>query len=306
MIYIIIFLVLVVAVLTLALIFQIKKSNQQSEESETLLKDYQRRVDEQQALSDDYRTLEKNFDNVGAGYEHALLMYDKMEEEKQKLANANEKLEQQNHEMQEERRKTSETMLQKQEWIQKYTEDIKRELNGNPDSARRIARLATCIQNVNDVGIEVALACNDNILATDILSDAINNTGIDKSTFVKFDYMVAEDTQSTMMLTNRQQAVRVLTSLLDNAMKFTSEGNVRLTVSTEGTNIQFAVENSGTGITEEDADRIFEPFVKLNSYFDGAGVGLTVARSIARRLNGDVVLDTACASGVRFVFTLPI
>jgi signal transduction histidine kinase len=43
----------------------------------------------------------------------------------------------------------------------------------------------------------------------------------------------------------------------------------------------------------------------LNEYYDGAGIGLTVARSIARRLGGDVVLDTSYTAGARFVFTLP-
>jgi len=46
--------------------------------------------------------------------------------------------------------------------------------------------------------------------------------------------------------------------------------------------------------------------VQLDEYFDGTGIGLTVARSIARRLGGDVVLDTSYHSkGARFVFTLP-
>lgn len=61
------------------------------------------------------------------------------------------------------------------------------------------------------------------------------------------------------------------------------------------------------GVPAEEAEHIFEPYVKLNSYFDGNGVGLAVARSIARRLGGDVVLDTTYAEpGARFVFTLPL
>ena len=46
-------------------------------------------------------------------------------------------------------------------------------------------------------------------------------------------------------------------------------------------------------------------FVQLNEYYDGTGIGLTVARSLARRLGGDVVLDTTYTAGARFVFTLP-
>ena len=56
----------------------------------------------------------------------------------------------------------------------------------------------------------------------------------------------------------------------------------------------------------EEAEHIFEEFVQLNEYYNGTGIGLTVARSIARRLDGDIVLDTTYTDGARFVFTLPL
>ena len=56
----------------------------------------------------------------------------------------------------------------------------------------------------------------------------------------------------------------------------------------------------------EEAEHIFEEFVQLDSYYDGTGIGLTVARSIVRRLGGDIVLDTSYTSGARFVMTLPV
>ena len=69
----------------------------------------------------------------------------------------------------------------------------------------------------------------------------------------------------------------------------------------------YSVEDSGSGIDASEAEHIFEPYVKLNQFFDGQGVGLTVARNIARRLGGDVVLDTTKETpGARFVLSLPI
>lgn len=47
-------------------------------------------------------------------------------------------------------------------------------------------------------------------------------------------------------------------------------------------------------------------FVQLDEYYDGTGIGLTVARSLARRLGGDIVLDTTYTDGARFVMTLPL
>jgi signal transduction histidine kinase len=69
--------------------------------------------------------------------------------------------------------------------------------------------------------------------------------------------------------------------------------------------VQFIVEDTGIGIPASEAEHIFEEFVQLNEYVEGTSIGLTVARSLCRRLGGDVVLDTAYTAGARFVMTLP-
>ena len=129
-----------------------------------------------------------------------------------------------------------------------------------------------------------------------------------------FDYQVAPAVQDLQLKTNLKQASRTLQFLLGNAKKFlhpqgvdTTEGTVRLLVDTTADKqfIQFVVEDTGKGVPAEEAEHIFEEFVQLDEYYEGAGIGLTVARSIARRLGGDVVLDTAYTDGARFVFTLP-
>ena len=94
-----IILVLVIIALAIALFFQVKAAKEQSEEAAVLLKDYQRRVDEQQKLLDDYHALEKNFDGVGKGYEQALLAFDKMQEDKEVMTQVKEALEKQVREL---------------------------------------------------------------------------------------------------------------------------------------------------------------------------------------------------------------
>ena len=70
--------------------------------------------------------------------------------------------------------------------------------------------------------------------------------------------------------------------------------------------MHFIVEDSGIGVPPEEAERIFEEFVQLDDYYDGTGIGLTVARSIARRLGGEIILDTNYSPGARFVMSLPL
>lgn len=303
---VLIILVLLIAALGTALYFQMKSAKDSAEEGQQLLKDYQKRVDELEHLLKDYRDLQQNFNNVGEGYEQALLAFDKMEEERQTMTNVKEKLEKQVNDLMASKSTLEQSIIKKKELIQQAAEAIKQKIDFATPNAAKIAQLANTILNLNDVETETTIQAEDNCQATDITDQAIRETGIDKIDYLRFINHTAEEAQATMLFTNLPMAVRVLVNLLDNAMKFTTSGSVTLLTNINGSNVEFVVEDTGTGITAEDAEKVFEPFTKLNSFFDGAGCGLTVARSIARRLNGDVKLDTEHAGGARFIFTLPI
>ncbi|MBR7031069.1 MAG: hypothetical protein IKI06_07510 [Prevotella sp.] len=299
----IIILVLLVLILAVALSHQVKAANKHTEEQQQLLKDYQKRVDEQEKLLSDYRSLEQNFDSVGQGYEQALLAFDKIEEDKQKMQNTVNTLQQQNRDLQEQYQKISGSQLQKKQIIEQAAFEAKKVLTANPANA---LRLLNSILNANDVAMETAIEADDNVTVGEIINKAVLESGIGAANYLTFTTEADEDVKSTMLLTNEAQAVRALGALLDNAAKFTTEGSVKLTVKPESQQMQFIVEDTGSGIADEDAEKVFEPFTKLNSYFDGAGVGLTAARSIARRLNGDLILDTTFEGpGARFVLSLP-
>jgi len=109
-----------------------------------------------------------------------------------------------------------------------------------------------------------------------------------------------------MLQTNEQSATRALVMLLDNAERFTKQGTILLKVEARDEHVAYIVEDTGIGIPASEAEHIFEEFVQLNEYEVGTGIGLTVARSICRRLGGDVVLDTSYTAGARFVMTLPL
>lgn len=79
-----------------------------------------------------------------------------------------------------------------------------------------------------------------------------------------------------------------------------------LRVAVDDSAVVFMVEDTGIGVPSEEAERIFDEFVQLDRYYDGTGIGLTVARSLARRLGGDIRLDTDYTAGARFVYTLPL
>ena len=300
--------ILIIALLAVCVVLQMKVKHirEQETESKQLLDDYQKRVNEMEKLLSDYRSLEQNFDNVGQGYEEALMAFDKMEEEKQKVLRVKETLEKQSSEIMAAKQQLEQTLLKKRAIIEKYAEGIKQKLDYTHPNAGNIAVLADSILNVAEIEMEQPIQCDDNVMAQDIAALAIQESGISNFQKADFKCQMVEEAQATMVFTNTKQAVRALVALLDNAMKFTAQGEIILLINIEGSNLEFCVEDSGTGVLSEFAEKIFEPYVKLNDFFDGDGVGLTVARSIARRLGGDIRLDTEYRGGARFVFSLPI
>ena len=297
----------VAVVLGIAYYFELKSSKKQATEQEQLLKDYQQRVDEQQKLLDDYRALEKNFDSVGEGYEQALLAFDKMEEEQKKSKQVNEALEKRCNALQEQ-------CSRLEQHAQKSSEVIDQALVGMREIAKqtsnaKLSALIGKISDMDDVEGQKAISRTDNILVSQVADEAIAASGVDNISYLKFEKEVDPVAAATMLSTNLVKAVRALTHLLENALKFTTEGSVTLKVAVDMEKMQaiYTVEDTGTGIEPAEQEHIFEPYVKLNQFFDGQGIGLAVARSIARRLDGDVVLDTTYAGpGSRFVLTLPI
>lgn len=104
-----------------------------------------------------------------------------------------------------------------------------------------------------------------------------------------------------------QRIQQILLNMLVNAAKFTDKGSITLSyrVDERANKIIFTVTDTGIGINPENKEKIFDRFVKLDKSTQGAGLGLTISRLIARLLGGDLVLDTKYTQGARFVFTLP-
>ncbi|MCM1354818.1 MAG: HAMP domain-containing histidine kinase [Staphylococcus sp.] len=115
------------------------------------------------------------------------------------------------------------------------------------------------------------------------------------------------------LFTDPQRLHQILLNLLTNAAKFTQRGSITLGFSLENDDegntdiekVRFVVTDTGIGIKADKKESIFERFVKLDKETQGAGLGLTISRLLARILGGDVYLDTTYTKGARFVLILP-
>ena len=185
-------------------------------------------------------------------------------------------------------------------------EDEKRSLkNQVTENTYRITNLVDRMLELSDASSEVLIERCDHTNAQTIVAEAIDHSRIDLQAHgVTFEFPDPQTAASVELLTNKLYAVRALSQLLDNAVKFTHEGRVSLRLEYMDRMIRFTVEDTGIGIPKSQTEHIFGEFVQLDEFVDGTGIGLPLARSIARRMGGDLWLDTSYSQGARFVFEL--
>lgn len=282
----------------------------------TIEESFNRLQEEHHQLQDDYAHLSMMFENMGKGYEKALKLYDQ----------------------------ALESSRMKTDFIQQISHEIRTPLNilsgftqvltsgmeldeatqqevtkGIVDNTERITSLVNKMLELAEAGSDNPLERNEQVLAIQIAAQATEDSGISQATHLDFDLDLTPEAETVMLTTALAPATRVLTLLLDNAMKFThpaeaaggvsavkEKAHAVLRVAVDDGMVVFTVEDTGIGVPQEESEHIFEEFVQLDKYYDGTGIGLTVARSLARRLGGDVRLDTDYSSGARFVYTLPL
>jgi len=129
----------------------------------------------------------------------------------------------------------------------------------------------------------------------------------EKSITVNVMNMLEEN--SDLIFTDRIWLKRVLNHLMDNAVKFTLEGSIKLTYTRENENLVFSVRDTGIGINKENIDHIFEEFrQEIGGHhrpFEGLGVGLTLAKEVIERMGGKIFVQSEKGVGSEFSFSIP-
>lgn len=114
-----------------------------------------------------------------------------------------------------------------------------------------------------------------------------------------------EVTDERTVKTNREYLTKAINELLFNAKKFTTEGHIKLSVTTDGLKILFVVEDTGPGISEEIRANLFSTFEKGDMFSEGLGLGLPVCRQLVRLIGGELKLDESYTDGSRFIIVIP-
>lgn len=116
--------------------------------------------------------------------------------------------------------------------------------------------------------------------------------------------------RALMLNTDALKVHQILVNLLANAVKFSERGQIRLGLKESANNALFDVSDTGIGIPGEYLERVFSPFWQVrqtaNRKIGGTGLGLSVARDLARLLGGDVTVESVLGSGSTFTLRVPV
>ncbi|MHB8419194.1 MAG: PAS domain-containing sensor histidine kinase [Myxococcales bacterium] len=111
------------------------------------------------------------------------------------------------------------------------------------------------------------------------------------------------------VFSDRQKLKQIVLNLLTNAIKFTREGSVLVTLGSEGERVTVAVADTGIGIDPADHEKIFEDFRQVDSSttreYGGAGLGLSICRHLAKILGGEIRIESERGKGATFTLSIP-
>ncbi len=120
--------------------------------------------------------------------------------------------------------------------------------------------------------------------------------------------LTVKNGSDTVVLTDKERIIQIGNNLLSNAIKFTEKGVVSLTTDYNNSVLTLTVEDTGTGMTEEEQQRVFGAFERLSNAAakDGFGLGLAIVHNIVTMLSGKVYLESEKGKGSRFTVEIPM
>lgn len=119
--------------------------------------------------------------------------------------------------------------------------------------------------------------------------------------------LTIENRTDAVVLTDKDRILQIGNNLLSNAMKFTDNGSVSLTMDYDNGMLKLVVEDTGTGMTEDEQRRVFGAFERLSNAAtkDGFGLGLSIVQRIVAMLDGTIRLESEKGKGSRFTVEIP-
>ena len=179
--------------------------------------------------------------------------------------------------------------------------DLMNRINENVGAITSIVDELLQVANAESI---IEYAKGDTILCNKFFSELLYSHKKEVSASIELDY-TTQVLNRYSILSNETSVKKIVEHLIHNAIKFTQKGTITMNCSEKKGVVYLSITDTGCGVPADKQDKIFEQFVKVDEFRQGIGLGLTVARNMAQKLGGDLVLDKDYTDGARFVLTLP-
>ena len=175
------------------------------------------------------------------------------------------------------------------------------------NNSELLIMLVNDILSIGDVERGQFIVTISDVRCNDVCRQSMKTTETRLPEGVKMYYTSEVDDDYTIK-SDEHRIQQVLVNFLTNACKHTEKGEIHVhsSLTEKPGMITFSVTDTGTGVPADEAEHIFERFTKLNAFKQGEGLGLSICKTIATILKGDVHLDTSYTNGARFVFQQPL
>lgn len=179
--------------------------------------------------------------------------------------------------------------------------DIMERISSN---TRQITQIVDSLLDLSMIESSSDQSSNSTVSILELCAMAIQRSDIDTTADVKFIEQYNTPMELTVT-TDPESIIKILRNLLQNAFKFTKKGTVTLCTELQDGNVLFKVIDTGIGVPEDKRNSIFTAFEKADTFREGIGLGLSVARQLAQRMGGDVILAETSSNGSTFILSIP-
>lgn len=184
-------------------------------------------------------------------------------------------------------------------------------INVIQQSSSQLLKVINDILEISSLGTKQVDVIVSEIDVNAMLDEIYNQFELDaKIKNLELNQVIALQSDSLFIASDYNKVVRVLSNLIENALRFTTQGYIAIGYTLKDDTIQFSVKDTGIGISKEKVDIIFKRFSqedkRLSRKYGGLGLGLSIAQETALLLGGCITVKSEKGCGSEFIFTVPV
>lgn len=178
------------------------------------------------------------------------------------------------------------------------------------ENVDRLIKIINQLLDISQLDGGIADVCLEPTDLSQVLNDVYDRFKL-KASQKSIHFDLTYDPLMPVLTTDRKKVVKILSNLVENAVRFSEKGNrIKISSVCNSNSIDIKVEDTGCGIPEDELERIFEKFYQLNkdsrAKEQGIGLGLSITQRLVEMLNGTITVTSEEGNGTVFTVTLPV